>query len=111
MHVSPVVHGSPSSHVVFVSGAKTQAPVVALQESAVQTWRSSHSIAWLTHAPVAGSHVSLVHGLLSLQTTAVPQMPPWQVLPTVQALVSVHATPLGRSAWVHCPVLVLPSAV
>ena len=45
-----------------------------------------------TH-PLAGLHVSVVHTLLSLQTTAAPdrQAPPLHVSPAVHALPSVHA--------------------
>ena len=46
--------------------------------------------------PVAGSHVSVVQTLLSLQMTAVPgtQVPPEQVSPAVQAFPSLHAAAL-----------------
>ena len=45
---------------------------------------------------MAGLHVSVVHTLLSLQTTAVPgwQLPPPQVSPVVQALPSLHGAVL-----------------
>src|SRR2546427_499501 len=65
-HVSPVVHALPSSH-AFVLFLKTQ--------------------------PVAGSQVSVVQTLLSLQTAGAPgwQMPPPQVSPDVQGFPSSHA--------------------
>ena len=45
--------------------------------------------------PVAGLHVSVVHGLLSLQTLGVPeQAPPAHVSPVVHGLLSLHAAVL-----------------
>lgn len=65
----------------------------------VQAFPSLHGAALFvkTHTPVAGLHVSVVHTLLSLQTTAAPgwQLPPEHVSPVVQAFPSLHAVPLG----------------
>ena len=95
-HWSPAVHGFPSSH-AFVLFVKTQ-PVAGLQLSVVHALLSSQAtgvpaheppehVSPVVHAfrsehapvlfvwrqlPVAGSHVSLVHGSLSLHTVAVP---------------------------------------
>jgi len=43
-----------------------------------------------------GLQLSSVHGLLSLQTTALPglQLPFWQASPTVQAVPSLHVAVL-----------------
>src|SRR5436309_688694 len=62
-------------------------------------------------APVVGLRTSVVQGLLSLHTIGVPQVPAWQVFPTVQALESSHGVPFG--AWVdwHSPVVGLQVSV
>src|SRR2546425_146020 len=103
--VSPVVQGSPSLQVVpAATGVKTQPPAAALHVSVVQGLPSSQETVVKVQAPVAGSQVSVVHGLPSLQTTGVPQLPAWQVLPTVQALASSHPVPSGRGVDWHWPV-------
>jgi hypothetical protein len=119
-HTSPVVHGLPSSHaaVVFVN----MHPEAGSQESAVQPFPSSHTVAepptqdplWQRSlvvqgfpssqdAPLAGacSHPlltlqeSAVHGLRSSQLTLAPtQAPPVHASPVVQALPSSHAAVL-----------------
>jgi hypothetical protein len=68
-HVSPVVQAFPSLQ-EFVLFACTQ--------------------------PVEGSQLSVVHGFLSLHTTAAPewQIPPPQTSPAVQAFPSLHASVL-----------------
>jgi hypothetical protein len=69
-HTSPVVQAFPSLHTAVL-------------------------LAWMQ--PVAGTHESSVHGLLSLQSS-VPapawQLPPEHTSPVVQAFPSVHATVL-----------------
>jgi hypothetical protein len=123
--VSPVVHAFPSSQAAALF-VWTQ-PVAGLHESsvhgllslqvtaapawqvplpqvspAVQAFPSSQAavlFAW-TH-PVAGLHVSSVHGLLSLQSTGEPpwQMPPPHVPPTT------HRSPASQGfvlfVWAH----------
>jgi hypothetical protein len=72
--LSPVVHAFPSLHGAVL-------------------------LVW-TH-PVAGLHVSSVHGLLSLQSTGEPpwQMPPPHVPPTTHR--SPASQGLALSAWTH----------
>ena len=120
-HVSPVVQALPSLHdAVLLACAQ---PVAGTQESSVhgllslqfsepapgwqlppehvspvvQAFKSSHAAVLLvkTH-PVAGAQLSVVHTLLSLQTTAVPawQLPPPHVSPVVHAFPSLHAAVL-----------------
>jgi hypothetical protein len=116
LHVSLAVHAFPSSHeaVLFVYTH----PVEGLHESSVQTllssqttgvpglhtpppqvspvvqaFPSSHGLVLFTKTqPVAGLQLSLVHTLLSLQTTGVPGLhtPPPHVSPKVQAFPSLH---------------------
>src|SRR5882724_3528262 len=60
----PVVHRLPSSQTPPEGiGVATQVPPT--QASAVQGLASSQTIGVLTHAPVAGSQVSAVHGSAS----------------------------------------------
>jgi hypothetical protein len=55
--------------------------------------------------PVAGTHVSSVHGLASKQTIGVPpQVPPVHTSLLVQALWSLHVVPLVTGAFVQTPV-------
>src|SRR5262249_33839940 len=53
--------------------------------------------------PVVGPQASVVHGLLSLQLSAVPavQTPPWQVSLPLHRLPSAHAVPLASAVAVH----------
>ena len=116
LHVSPVVHAEPSSHVPPLVGAFLQ-PVAGSQESAVHGFPSSQltGVPWqvpllhvssVVHAepsshdplvgtcwhPVTGSHESAVQGFPSSQLTGVPwQVPPLQTSPVVQAEPSSHA--------------------
>ena len=97
-------------------------PLAALQLSSVQTLPSSQLIVWplmqeppwqvspevqalpslqtatfaLCWQPLVGSQLSLVHGLVSSQLTALPawQAPLLQVSPTVQTLPSLQGTVL-----------------
>jgi hypothetical protein len=57
--------------------------------------------------PVAGSQASAVHGLLSSMITAAPgaQMPPVQVSPFVQTLLSLHTIPSGASGFEQVPLI------
>jgi hypothetical protein len=79
LHASPTLHASPSLHCA--------------------------ALALLLHAAVAGSHVSVVHGLLSLHVLAVPlwQEPPPHTSPSLHALPSLHGALL--LLWLHPPVL------
>jgi hypothetical protein len=70
-------------------GTYVQAPVTGLQMSFVQILPSSH-LGLYTH-PLAGSHESIVHMLLSLQTTGVWTQPVAVLqLSVVQALLSLQ---------------------
>ena len=121
--VSGVVQSLPSEQ-GRVLLAWTQ-PVTALQESVVQTWPSSQfwaapgtqlpaaqasplvqtllsvqlPVCGVKTQPVAGSQVSVVHGLPSLQVIAAPglQAEPAQTSPLVQALLSVHGRELAAN--------------
>jgi hypothetical protein len=55
--------------------------------------------------PVAGTHMSSVHGRLSLQIVATPatQAPSRQTSPLVQALPSLHMLPFGRGGMLQAP--------
>ena len=59
--------------------------------------------------PVAGTHESLVQGLLSSQFTAGPPVhtPVWQVSAFVQALLSLQPVPLVLFGVEQAPVAVL----
>lgn len=75
MQVSPVVHASPSSQAV------------------------PDGTAMKTHAPLAESHESVVHGLPSLQLAGVPlQRPPLQASPVVQGSPSLQGPAIGAFA-------------
>ena len=117
-HTSPVVQALPSLQ-AFVLPAKTQFPVAGLQLSVVQTLLSLHTLGapglhvpppqtspvvqglpsvhepvlFAKTQPVAGSQLSVVQTLLSLQTIVVPgwHTPNPQTSPVVQALPSLHA--------------------
>ncbi len=128
--VSAVVQALPSSQAAVLS--TVEQPLVGSQESVVQPFLSSHTLAapgWhlpavqrstrvqallssqgevlllVAHLPVLGSHKSSVHGLLSLQTTAAPetQLPPWHLSPLVQPLPSSQAAPASRALLTHFP--------
>jgi hypothetical protein len=51
--------------------------------------------------------VSVVHGLLSLQVSAVParHVPDWQVSAPLHALPSLHAVPFATGVYWHTPAL------
>ena len=84
-HTSFVVHGLPSSQPVALATAAC--------------WQ-----------PNTLSQLSVVHGLLSLQSTSVPvQVELMHVSPVVQALPSLHA--IGLLAWSQAPVLPLQASV
>jgi hypothetical protein len=57
--------------------------------------------------------LSVVHGLLSLQLSAVPlrQTPAWQVSAPLHALPSPHDAPFARAVWVQPNVALQPSVV
>jgi hypothetical protein len=103
--VSPVVQGSPSLQVLPAgAGVKTQPPVAALHVSVVHGLPSSQTIGVEVQAPVAGLQISVEQGLPSLQLTGWPQVPDWQVPPTVQALWSSHGLPFGAGVDWQSPV-------
>ncbi len=131
LHVSPAVHASPSLHVTALA-KYTQPPLVSLHELSVHGLLSSQlstaprqtacaHVSLVLHAlpsshaspsasmwtqPLPGSQLSVVHALLSLQSTLGPavQSGPTQVSLLVQALLSSHVTTV--SAWIQ-PVSVL----
>jgi sorbitol-specific phosphotransferase system component IIA len=93
LHVS-VVHKLLSLHTTAAPGWQLPPPQVS---PAVQALPSSHAmVLFVKTQPVLGLHVSVVHRLLSLHTTAAPgwQLPPPQVSPAVQALPSSQAVVL-----------------
>jgi hypothetical protein len=57
--------------------------------------------------PVAGLHPSVVHTLLSLQTSATPaaQTPAWQVSAPLHRLPSPHDVPFATTGFAHTPLL------
>ena len=88
----------------------TQAP--ARQASPVEHMLASSQavpsgLATLTHWPVAALHVPAVwhESVGAGQTTAAPatQVPPWQVSPLVQLLLSEQAVPLATAGVEHTP--------
>ena len=84
------MHGLLSSQLVAEPGRQ----VPPAQESpVVHALPSSHAaVLFVVTQPVAGLQVSVVQGLLSLQTAAVPawQLPPPHASPVVHALPSSH---------------------
>src|SRR5262245_27253821 len=82
----------PAEHVDVL----TQAPL--LHTSLVHAIPSLHGPVLLVNTqPVAGLHVSVVHTLLSLQTSAVPavQVPFWHVSAPLQRFPSLHDVPFA----------------
>ena len=129
-HTSPTVQTSSSLHCA-VLGADEQAPVAALQLSLVQPFLSSQLLAgpptqapWAQvsptvqalpsshlaelpgcwQSPVLPSHLSSVHGWLSLQSLVVPAAH----LPALHTSLSVHGSPSSQvvvsGLWAHAPV-------
>jgi hypothetical protein len=129
-HTSPVVQAFPSSQ-AFVLFVKTQ-PVAGLHVSVVQTLLSSQTtgeapaqlppphtslvvqafpssqafVLFVKTQPVAGLQVSVVHALVSLQTTTAPPLhaPPPHVSLCVHASPSVHAVPSFAFGFEQTPV-------
>jgi len=127
-HVSAPLHTLPSLHEVPFATAMCWQPVTGSQASVVQRFKSSqlraapdvHTPDWHVSAPLhtlpslhevpfastvcrhplSGSQVSVVHGLLSLQLSAVPAMqaPAWQVSAPLHTLPSLHEVPFV--SWV-----------
>src|SRR5207249_20213 len=62
-----LVHRLLSVHVFVLSAVKTQPCVGATHASSVHAFWSLHTTAACEHWPVAGTHVSVVQTLLSLQ--------------------------------------------
>lgn len=132
-HFSPVVHGLPSSQIApSGAGACAQVPVPS-QLSVVHGSLSSQPLtgpphlpavhaSGLVHAtpslhglpsaallavqlPLVLSQASVVHGLLSLQTLAVPPHTPLvQASPLVQALLSSQTVPSAAPTLLQLPV-------
>jgi hypothetical protein len=98
-------------------GADPLVQLPATQVSApLQALPSEHDVPSITFEcaqPEAGSHVSFVQGLLSLQFGAVPlaQVPPWQVSTPLQALPSEHDVPLVTAVFLQPVVWSQESAV
>src|SRR5436305_1848151 len=100
-HLS-IVHsnGSPQGSPLWVQVPSTQVSVP------LQKMSSLHGAVLLTWPqPVAGSHVSAVQALLSLQFGAAPptQVPPEHVSPVVHALLSSHGAVLF--VWTQRPLV------
>jgi hypothetical protein len=102
-----VVHTLPSSQ--FGGGPPTHAPPEQAS-FVVQASPSLHGrVLFVFTQPVAGSHVSVVHRLLSLQLTELPVQTPFRhpsdvpgsPLADVQASWSLHTAPLGTLVWVQ----------
>jgi hypothetical protein len=98
-----VVHGLPSLQTSAVPAAQEPAWHVSAPLHALP---SLHAVPFATGAvtqPVAASQESVVHGLPSLQTSAVPceQKPDWQVSAPLHALPSLQAVPLGTGVVRH----------
>jgi hypothetical protein len=55
--------------------------------------------------PEAGTHVSVLQGLLSAQSRVVPgvQEPAWQVSVPLHRFVSLHEVPFATAVFVHAP--------
>src|SRR5690349_18971206 len=74
----------------------------------LQTLPSEHEVPTAAGAclmPVVGSQLSIVHGLSSFTTTAVPrQLPPAQLSPLVQTFPSLQAVPSALAGFEHTPV-------
>ena len=126
-HVSAPLHTLPSLHEVPFASAVRRHPLSGSQVSVVHgllslqlspvparqmpAWQVSaplhtlpslHEVPFASAAcwqPASGSQASAVHGLLSLQSRAVPaaQTPNWQVSAPSQALPSLHEVPFGSA--------------
>jgi hypothetical protein len=86
--VMPVVHASPSEHVVASATLDATQPLAGL-----------HAIVWQ-------GFVDVGHWII----TPPPHVPPVQVVPTVHALLSLHVAPSGRPEVTQVPVPGLQSA-
>ncbi len=138
LHASDTVHTLPSASQLLpfmAAPLNTHRPVVVLHESLVHKLPSLQTVAApevhapaehlspTVHAlpslhalalaanlqPATMSQLSLVHGLLSLHTTALPatQLVPLHASPTVQTEPSAsHGAPLFWATYAHRPVLV-----
>jgi hypothetical protein len=76
----------------------------------LQTFASAHEVPFVTATalqPVAGLQLSVVHTLLSLQTSGVPaaQTPAWQVSAPLQRFPSLHEVPFVTTVLAQTPVL------
>ena len=94
-----VVHGFPSSQLRDEPAVQMPARQVS---APLHTLPSLHEVPFASAAcwqPASGSQASAVHGLLSLQSRAVPaaQTPNWQVSAPSQALPSLHEVPFGSA--------------
>jgi len=82
-----------------LSGAPAEQVPLWQVSAPLQTSLSAHGVPLVTGVfwqPRAGSQVSVVHTLLSLQLSGVPvvQVPVWQVSAPLQTLLSAHEVPL-----------------
>ena len=97
VHVLPApqvsnVQGSPSWQ--FVTPAQRR---LAQTSPVVQALPSSHVAVLAVERQIPPAQLSVVHGLLSVQSFALPaQTVPVQVSANVQALPSSHVTAIGR---------------
>src|SRR5262245_14660299 len=101
-----VVHGLPSSQLVPEPGTQIPAWQVEADAQAVAGAHTVPSGTGELWQPVAGSHVSAVHGLVSLQTRGVPgwHTPPWQTSAPLHALASAQLVPSASGGFEQTPV-------
>jgi hypothetical protein len=100
-----VVHTVPSSQLSGTPAVHTPAWQVS---SPLQTFVSAHDAPFGTgvlRQPQAGSQVSVVHALPSLQMGGMPAVhePAWQVSSPLQRLPSAHEEPLGKMGLLQTP--------
>src|SRR5437870_2438104 len=130
-HVSAPLHTLPSLHEVPLASAVCRHPLTGSQVSVVHgllslqlspvparqmpAWQVSaplhtlpslHEVPFASAAcwhPASGSQVSALHGLLSLQSRAVPatHTPAWQVSTPLHASPSLHDVPFGSAVCRH----------
>jgi hypothetical protein len=94
LHVS-TVHGFASSQ--FAAGPPTHAPPAQVSPVVHRSRSSQLAALFVCVHPLAGTHESVVHGLLSLQFVGppAPQTPAEHVSPVVHGLPSLHTPALN----------------
>jgi hypothetical protein len=92
------VHGLPSSHVGAVPGEHTPDRQVSTPSHAFPSLHGVPFGTGLCWQPAAGRQLSVVHGLLSSQSGAVPAAhePAWQISSPLHASPSLQGVPFGR---------------